>query len=60
MSNSPVWAETFRRLHLPHYERAGQRWNDAKADGYFCDMDEESRYLQTVLLDVIKKYENQK
>jgi hypothetical protein len=50
------WAETFRRLQVPHYEEARRYWQIAQSDDYFDGMDEVGRYSQLVLNEIIQQF----
>ena len=50
------WAETFRRLHVPHYEEARQYFAEAKADDLFDGANQVWPFMQETLLEVIKRY----
>jgi len=56
VKSAKEWAEVFRRLHIPRYEEARRHWNSAQANGYFAEIDEESRYSQQILQEVIEQY----
>lgn len=50
------WAEVFRRLHVPNYEEARRHWRKAESEGYiFEGVDEESRYSQSILEEIMKE-----
>jgi hypothetical protein len=50
------WAETFRRLHVPHYEEARRYFDQARADGELEGVNEVALYLEDTLTRLIKRY----
>jgi hypothetical protein len=48
--------EIIRRLHIPYYEEARLYWKKAIKDGFFDGADGAQPYLQSTLIELIKKY----
>jgi|HubBroStandDraft_1064217.scaffolds.fasta_scaffold09432_7 hypothetical protein len=50
------WADTFRRLQIPHYEEARRYFPKAYQDGEFADENEIGPFLKDRLIGIIHKY----
>lgn len=53
------FAELFRRLHLPFYEKARLYWATAQANGYFEGANEDWLYRPEILKQLIETYGSQ-
>jgi hypothetical protein len=56
VEDAQEFLELARRLTVPHYEEARGFWRQARADGFFAEMEESERYHPRTLGALLERY----